>query len=58
LYGSKGERFEQIKAEMTKRLGYEPSNPELVGMLMAHYTEHSGLGQAIDDHPVPSRRQR
>lgn len=38
LYGSKGERFEQIKDEITKRYGYEPSNPELVGILMAHYT--------------------
>lgn len=41
LYGSKGERFEQIKADMTKRLGYEPSNPELVGILMAHYADYS-----------------
>lgn len=39
LYGAKGDRFEQIKKEVTKQYGYEPSNPELVGMLMAHYTE-------------------
>lgn len=35
LYGSKGERFEAIKRDLTGRLGYEPSNPEVVGFLMA-----------------------
>lgn len=34
LYGSKEERFEEIKEELTKELGYEPSNPEVVGILM------------------------
>lgn len=34
LYGSKGDRFEEIKAELTQQLGYEPSNPEVVGVLM------------------------
>ncbi|WP_435195458.1 hypothetical protein [Natronomonas sp. EA1] len=37
LYGSKSERFEEIKAELTDQLGYEPSNPEVVGLLMAAY---------------------
>lgn len=35
LYGTKGDRFEEIKAAMTEHMGYEPSNPEVVGMLMA-----------------------
>lgn len=38
LYGSKGARFEQLKAEFGQQLGYEPSNPEVVGLLMAHYS--------------------
>lgn len=37
LYGSKGDRFEQLKDELTTTLGYEPSNPEVVGILMAAY---------------------
>lgn len=37
LYGSKGERFENIKAEMSERLGYDPSNPEVIGLLMSNY---------------------
>lgn len=35
LYGSKGDRFETIKDDLTEQLGYEPSNPEVVGILMA-----------------------
>ncbi|WP_254536397.1 hypothetical protein [Halomarina litorea] len=38
LYGSKGERFEDIKESLTRRLGYEPSNPEVIGILMATYS--------------------
>lgn len=37
LYGPKGERFEEIKTDMTDRFGYEPTNPEIVGILMAKY---------------------
>ena len=37
LYGSKGDRFEEITEEMGQRLGYEPSNPEVVGLIMATY---------------------
>ena len=37
LYGSKGDRFEQLKQDMAEILGYEPSNPEIVGLLMANY---------------------
>lgn len=37
LYGSKGDRFEAIKSDMASRFGYEPSNPEVLGYLMASY---------------------
>lgn len=37
LYGTKGERFEAIKADLQDELGYEPTNPEVVGILMARY---------------------
>lgn len=34
LYGSKAERFREIKSTLTDRLGYEPTNPEVVGHMM------------------------
>lgn len=34
LYGTKGERFEEIKEQVARQFGYEPSNPEVVGILM------------------------
>ncbi|TYL37893.1 hypothetical protein CV102_14280 [Natronococcus pandeyae] len=37
LYGEKGERFEQIQAELERELGYEPTNPEVIGFLMYAY---------------------
>lgn len=37
LYGSKGDRFEEIKDRIEEEFGYEPSNPEVVGVLMANY---------------------
>ncbi|WP_187432921.1 hypothetical protein [Natronococcus pandeyae] len=37
LYGSKSNRFEEIKHTMEEQLGYEPSNPEVVGLMMATY---------------------
>jgi hypothetical protein len=39
LRGEKGERFEEIKAELTDQFGYEPSNPETVGMLMGGFDD-------------------
>lgn len=39
LYGEKGERFEEIKASMTNEWGYEPTNPEVIGRLMASYEQ-------------------
>lgn len=38
LYGGKGKRFEQIKHQLAEELGYEPTNPEVVGILMAEYS--------------------
>lgn len=37
LYGEKGNRFEEIKEEFSNQFGYKPSNPEVVGYLMATY---------------------
>lgn len=37
LYGSKSDRFEAIKRDLTESLGYEPSNPEAVGILMSQF---------------------
>lgn len=39
LYGEKGERFEEIKDDLTEHLGYEPSNPEVVGFLMGGFDQ-------------------
>lgn len=37
LHGGKSERFKEIKQEYTDLLGYEPSNAEVMGFLMANY---------------------
>lgn len=41
LHGGKAERFEEIKARLVEEFGYEPSNSEIVGLLMAHYSAKS-----------------
>lgn len=51
LYGGKAERFEDIKAELHEELGYEPSNPEVVGFLMAKY----GTKETIQPQQSSSR---
>lgn len=51
LYSSKADRFEDIKAELTDELGYEPSNPEVVGFLMASLDI-----DRVDESEVLSRR--
>lgn len=38
LYGSKADRFESIKEALTEELGYEPTNPEVIGYLMGAYS--------------------
>lgn len=47
LYGSKGDRFEKIKEQLTEQLGYEPSNPEVVGMLMAGIDEEMDVAAGL-----------
>ena len=41
LHGSKAHRFETIKRELSDRMGYELSNPEVLGLLMAGLEPHS-----------------
>lgn len=41
LYGGKGERFEEIKSKLANELGYEPTNPEVIGILMAEHPSDS-----------------
>lgn len=36
-YGGKAERFEEIKAQLASQLGYQPTNSEVMGILMAEY---------------------
>ena len=35
LYGDQAERFQEIKADLEEKLGYEPSNPKVVDKLFA-----------------------
>lgn len=45
LRSSKGERFERIKRQLSEEMGYEPTNPEVLGIIMAHYDlEESSRG--------------
>lgn len=39
LYSEKRDRFEEIKLDLAEELGYEPTNPEVVGFLMAKYRD-------------------
>lgn len=48
LYGSKSERFQEIKDDIAERLGYEPSNAEVTGLLMAGYTG-DGAGRSLPE---------
>jgi hypothetical protein len=45
LYGGKARRFREIRDELREQLGYEPSKPEVIGLLMAGYDD-------IDDIPL------
>lgn len=49
LYSDKQDRFEEIKRDLTEELGYEPTNPEVVGFLMAKYRD------AVDDRLTTPR---
>lgn len=37
LHGTKSDRFQSIKADLTALMGYEPTNPEALGWMMAEY---------------------
>lgn len=37
LYGGKARRYVAIKERAARDLGYEPTNPELVGLMMAEF---------------------
>lgn len=47
LYGSKAERFEAIKNELSEQLGYEPSNPEVVGIMMAGISDEIDISEGL-----------
>lgn len=47
LYGTKGDRFEEIKQELSQQLGYEPSNPEVIGILMARIDTNENVAGKI-----------
>ena len=41
LYGGKADRFQEVKTSLTEEFGYKPSNPEVIGMLLAQYPADS-----------------
>lgn len=49
LYGSKSDRFEEIKNGMEQQLGYDPSNPEVVGLIMATYETEETSALSVDN---------
>lgn len=54
LSGSKAERFDDIKDAVVEELGYEPSNPELIGILMGSFdSRNRESGQPLPS--LPSR---
>lgn len=54
LRGPKAERFEDYKDAAVEELGYEPSNPELVGMLMGNFDARERKPERTSPAP-PSR---
>jgi len=44
LYSERAERFREIHADISDRLGYEPPRTEAVGFLMANWDDNDGLG--------------
>jgi len=39
LHGEKAERFREIKTELGEQLGYEPSNADTLGLVMAQWDD-------------------
>lgn len=48
LHGPKARRFEALKRELSEQMGYELTNPEVLGLLMA----------GIDPKAVPGSEDR
>lgn len=48
LYSGKAQRFEEIKQHIEDKLGYEPTNPEVIGILMGLYDAENQSGSSID----------
>jgi hypothetical protein len=49
LYGGKADRFQEVKASLTDQMGYEPSNPEVVGMLLGQYPADSIRSKPLNE---------
>lgn len=49
LVGDRGEQFERVKRVLADNLGYEPNNPEVMGLLM------SAFGEGSDSDPNRDR---
>lgn len=49
LHSSKAARFEEIKEELTRELGHEPSNAEVAGVLMDRIAadDPEGIARAL-----------
>lgn len=56
LSGTKAERFGQVKEKLIEEFGYELSNPEVVGILMATYDINAGEEASADADPDRSGR--
>lgn len=37
LYGGQARRFRKLRDELEEELGYEPTNPRVLGHLLEHY---------------------
>jgi hypothetical protein len=48
LYGGKAERFEEVKSQLSDKLGYEPTNPEVIGILMGEYSLDTPAARATN----------
>lgn len=54
LYSEKRDRFEEIKRDLTEELGYEPTNPEVIGFIMARYGEQADRREDSLDQRIGS----
>jgi len=52
LYGERAERFRDLREELTDYLGYEPTKPEAIGLIMTGWTDER------DAQPNPTPKER